>query len=136
VDGGGLWFRVLAAQYGVEQGRLREGGGSVWWREIERIMDGVGGLRGGWFWKCVTSRVGDGSETFFWSDPWLGGIPVSERFGRLVNKLSTVAKMWSLGVRVWRGGVGVAETVVGVGRGDVEGVSYFTSSCFGAGGLP
>jgi hypothetical protein len=34
-----------------------------------------------------------------------------------------------------RGRVGVAETVVGVRGGDVEGVSDFTSSCFSAGGL-
>ncbi|GAU36717.1 hypothetical protein TSUD_217740 [Trifolium subterraneum] len=41
---GGLWFRVLAAHYGVERGRLREGGrnGSSWWREIVRIRDGIG----------------------------------------------------------------------------------------------
>jgi hypothetical protein len=49
--------------------------------EITRIRDGVGGLRGGWFGECVTRRVGVGSETFFWSDPWLGGIPLYERFG-------------------------------------------------------
>ncbi|MCI40586.1 hypothetical protein A2U01_0061819, partial [Trifolium medium] len=32
VDREGLWFRVLAARYGVESGRLRDGGrrGSSW----------------------------------------------------------------------------------------------------------
>ncbi|MCI60662.1 hypothetical protein A2U01_0081918, partial [Trifolium medium] len=77
VDRGGLWFRVLAAQYGVERGRLREGGrsGSSWLREIVSICDGRGDLGGGWFGECVSKKVGDGLDTFFWTDPWLGGIP-------------------------------------------------------------
>ncbi|MCI67353.1 receptor-like kinase, partial [Trifolium medium] len=46
VDRDGLWFRVLAARYGVEGGRLRDGGriGSSWWREITRIREGGGEL--------------------------------------------------------------------------------------------
>ncbi|MCI55151.1 hypothetical protein A2U01_0076401, partial [Trifolium medium] len=42
VDREGLWFRVLAARYGVERGRFREGWrrGSLWWRELARIQDG------------------------------------------------------------------------------------------------
>lgn len=73
MDRGGLWFRVLtlATLYGMERGSLREGGRrrSSWWREIVRIRDGVEGLRGGWFGECVTKKVGDGSNAFFWSDP-------------------------------------------------------------------
>jgi hypothetical protein len=47
------------ACYGLERGRLREGGkdGSAWWREIVRIKDGVGGIRDGWFGKSVTRKV-------------------------------------------------------------------------------
>ncbi|GAU40363.1 hypothetical protein TSUD_319750 [Trifolium subterraneum] len=54
----GLWFRVLAARYGVERGRLREGGrrGSVWWREIERIREG-GELGGSWFGEIVSIKA-------------------------------------------------------------------------------
>ncbi|MCI26780.1 putative non-LTR retroelement reverse transcriptase related protein, partial [Trifolium medium] len=61
VDRGGLWFSVLAARYGVERGSLREGGrsGSMWWREIEKIRDGLGEIRGGWFGECVSKKVGD-----------------------------------------------------------------------------
>ncbi|MCI59126.1 hypothetical protein A2U01_0080381, partial [Trifolium medium] len=46
---GGLWFKVLAARYGVERGRVREGGRmrSSWWREIVSIRDGRGDLGGG-----------------------------------------------------------------------------------------
>ncbi|GAU10924.1 hypothetical protein TSUD_426660, partial [Trifolium subterraneum] len=87
VDKEGLWFRVLAARYGVERGRLREGGGrgSSWWREIVKIRDGAGGLGSGWFRESVVKRVGDGEATFFWTDPWLGGSPLCERFGRLFD---------------------------------------------------
>jgi len=45
VDRGGLWHRVLAARYGVEDGRLEVGGQScsLWWRELVKIRDkGVG----------------------------------------------------------------------------------------------
>jgi hypothetical protein len=78
--------------------------GSAWWGEIVRIRDGAGGLRDGWFRESVTRKVEDGSDTLFWFDPWLGGIPLCERFGRLFNlaetKSSTVAKMYSLGWEV------------------------------------
>ncbi|MCH91003.1 70 kDa peptidyl-prolyl isomerase, partial [Trifolium medium] len=73
---------------------------SSWWREIVRICDGVVGQGGGWFGDCVRKKVGDGLDTFFWTDPWVG---------------------------VQRGGVGVEETVMGVGGGDVGVVSDFTS---------
>ena len=55
----------------MEHGRLREGGrmGSAWWREIVRIRDGVGGVRDGWFGEGVARKVGDGTDTFFWTDP-------------------------------------------------------------------
>jgi hypothetical protein len=39
-----------------------------------RIRDGVGGVGGGWFWECVTKKVGDRSDTFFYSDLLLGEI--------------------------------------------------------------
>ncbi|GAU24253.1 hypothetical protein TSUD_23900, partial [Trifolium subterraneum] len=102
IDREGLWFRVLAARYGVEGGRLRVGGrrGSVWWREIAHIREG-GEAGGRWFGEHVAKRVGDGSDTFFWTDPWVGEIPLCERFGRLFElaetKMCTVAEMCSLG---------------------------------------
>ncbi|GAU27449.1 hypothetical protein TSUD_161350 [Trifolium subterraneum] len=105
VDREGLWFRVLAARYGVEGGRLRDGGrrGSSWWREIARIREGGEG-EGRWFGEHVSRRVGDGSDTLFWIDHWVDGVPLCERFGRLYdlaeNKLRTVAEMYSLGWRV------------------------------------
>ncbi|XP_045810560.1 uncharacterized protein LOC123905002 [Trifolium pratense] len=114
VDREGMWFRVLAARYGVEDGRLCEGGqrGSVWWREIVRIREGEGELRGRWFGEHVMRRVGDGLDTLFWTDPWLDEISLRERFGRLFalakTKSHSVAEMFALGWRadeeawVWR----------------------------------
>jgi hypothetical protein len=67
VDRGGLWYRVLAARYGVERGCLRESGrrGSSWWREIVRIREGVGEIRGGWFRESILKKVGDEVDIFF-----------------------------------------------------------------------
>jgi hypothetical protein len=87
VDLESLWFQVLAARYGVKQGRLRKGGrmGPAWWREIMRSMDRVRGPMDGWFGECVTRKVVGGTDTLFLSNPWLGGIPLCERFGRLFD---------------------------------------------------
>ncbi|CAJ2678024.1 unnamed protein product [Trifolium pratense] len=111
VDREGLWFRVLAGRYGVERGRLCEGGarGSTWWRELARIRDGGGEAGRGWFRECVLRQVGDGSDTFFWTDPWVDGISLRERYGRLFdlaeNKSASVADMfmrgWEAGGEAW-----------------------------------
>ncbi|KAK2456719.1 hypothetical protein QL285_004062 [Trifolium repens] len=101
VDREELWFRVLVFRHRVVGGRLRDGGrrGSSWWREIAWIRDG-GELGGRWVEEHVLRRVGDGSETFFWTDLWLDEIPLRERFGCLFDlattKLRTVAEMFSL----------------------------------------
>ncbi|GAU36561.1 hypothetical protein TSUD_277670 [Trifolium subterraneum] len=96
VDREELWFRVLTARYGIERGRLREGGRSEssWGREIVRIRDGVADIGGRWFGESVVRKVGDGVGTFFWTDTWLEGIPLCERFQRLfdltINKSRSV----------------------------------------------
>ncbi|CAJ2636627.1 unnamed protein product [Trifolium pratense] len=138
MSGGGLWFRVLEARYGLEEGRVKAGDsrGSSWWREIAKIKDRGRGSAGEWFGESISKKVGDGSDTLLWIDPWLGERPLCERFRRLFdlseNKSGMVAKMASLG---WEtgGGVGVAEAVAGLGGGDVGGVSDFTSWCLFAG---
>ncbi|GAU46191.1 hypothetical protein TSUD_93780 [Trifolium subterraneum] len=92
----------MASRYEVERGRLRDGGwsGSTWWRDITRIREGSE-LGGNWFGEYVSKRVGDGLDTFFWNDPWVEGIPLCERFGRLFdlaeNKERMVVEMFSLG---------------------------------------
>jgi len=102
-DRGGLWYRVLVARYGEEAGRLEIGGRSAspWWREIVKIRDRVGEIDGGWFAERVSKVLGDGTNTFFWLDRWIGDVPLCRRFARLfdltTSKLSTVANMYALG---------------------------------------
>ena len=103
LDRGGLWYRVLVARYGEEAGRLVVGGRSAssWWREIVKIRDGVGEIDGGWFAERVSKVLGDGTNTFFWLDRWVGDVLLCMRFARLfdltTNKLSIVADMCALG---------------------------------------
>ncbi|CAJ2666781.1 unnamed protein product [Trifolium pratense] len=111
VDRESLWFRVLAGRYGVERGRLCDGGarGSTWWRELARIRDGGGEVGGGWFSEHVSRKVGNRLDTFFWTDPWVDGTSLRERFGRLFdlaeNKSASVADMfmqgWEAGGAAW-----------------------------------
>ncbi|GAU46442.1 hypothetical protein TSUD_402090 [Trifolium subterraneum] len=83
--------------------------GSSWWREILRIRDNGGGTAGAWFGECISKKVGDGSDTLFWTDPWVYGIPLCERFGRLFDlaetQSCTVAEMallgWEVGGEAW-----------------------------------
>ncbi|GAU40919.1 hypothetical protein TSUD_297250 [Trifolium subterraneum] len=58
VDRDVMWFRVLAARYGVERGSLRAGERrrSSWWREIACIRDDGGGLGGEWFKELASSN--------------------------------------------------------------------------------
>jgi hypothetical protein len=84
----------------------------------------VGCVGGGWFQKCVSRQVGDGANTFFWHDLWLGGVPLGVCFGHLfelvVDKYCIVSLMSAL---AWEEG---AEAVVGL-VGDVRGVCHITS---------
>ncbi|GAU30753.1 hypothetical protein TSUD_145510 [Trifolium subterraneum] len=98
-------FVNLHSLLGMEQHRWDEphGGtrGSSWWREVARIRDGGGEAGGGWFEGNISRQVGNGSDTFFWTDPWVDGTPLCERFRRLfdlaVNKSDSVADMFQLG---------------------------------------
>jgi len=102
VDRDGLWYRVLVARYGELGGSLEVGGRSVscWWREVSRIRDRVGDGGSGWFDGQVLRRVGDGSDTSFWCDRWLGEAPFCERFPRLYelteNKSISVVDLLSV----------------------------------------
>ncbi|PNX69167.1 cysteine-rich receptor-like protein kinase [Trifolium pratense] len=107
-----MWFRVLAARYGVERGRLRAGGrhGYVSWREISSIREGVGVSEGRWYGDHVVRRVRDGVNTFFWTDSWVDEVPLSERFERLFElaetKPFTVVEMFYRGHSLQIGGSG------------------------------
>ncbi|KEH43503.1 hypothetical protein MTR_1g094270 [Medicago truncatula] len=98
-----LWFRVLSSRYGVEDGRVREGGreASAWWREISVLRSGE------WFQGNVDQVVGDGKNTLFWSDTWVGGECFKDRFTRLYELLElkgeSVFNMHVLGWGGWGG---------------------------------
>jgi hypothetical protein len=38
-----------------------------------------------WLAEGVELRIREGVDTIFWSDPWLGGVPLSVRFSRLFD---------------------------------------------------
>jgi len=67
-----LLFRLLAAKYGIQGAWLHVNGtkGSVWWRAITNIRDGVGSVLGTWFPDNLCLKVENGSNTLFWFDRW------------------------------------------------------------------
>jgi len=103
VDREGLWYRVLKAWYGEVGGCIREGDGyaSVWWKMICRMREGVGEGVGRWFDENIRRVVGDGRNTFFWYDNWIGDVLLRFNFPRLfdltVDKECKVEEMWRLG---------------------------------------
>lgn len=62
--------------------------------------------------------MGDGADTFFWYDRWIGDVPLCQHFGRLFdlaeNKSISVATLFSLG---WEEGVRRGSGGGGCGRG-------------------
>jgi len=56
---------------------------------------------GGWFKECISKKVGNGMDTFVWTDPWFGGILLVVQFRQLyelcVNKWSLVGDMFVSG---------------------------------------
>jgi len=82
VDRVGFWYRVLVARYGEEDGGRSC---SIWWKEVVRIRDGVGGGVVGWFEGSVVRRLGDGTNTSFWRDRWCGDVSFCIRLSRLFD---------------------------------------------------
>jgi hypothetical protein len=97
IDRDSLWYRVLSARYGVEDGRVCDGGraASTWWQVISAMRSEE------WFRANVCHSLGDGTHTLFWTDEWLEGVLFSVRFNRLyelaVVKSVSVSDMHLLG---------------------------------------
>ena len=97
VEKDSLWFRVLAARNGLEDGRLCAGGrnSSAWWRTISTLRSER------WFHSNISRSLGDGRNTFFKTDVWVGEVPLRDRFSRLYElsllKGESVAARRSLG---------------------------------------
>jgi hypothetical protein len=74
-----------------------------------RVRDGVGSDPGSWFDDNVRRVVGNGRNTFFWTDNWLGGVPLKIQFSRLyelsLHKEYSVEDMarlgWEEGGNTW-----------------------------------
>jgi len=68
---------------------------------ICRVREGVGEGVGRWFDENVRMVVGDGRNTLFWYDTWIGDTPLWLKFPRLfelaVEKESKVEEMRRLG---------------------------------------
>ena len=80
-----FWVKVLCAKYGDEVRTCKRdcfSSGSVWWRDLGKVCEGVGG-EGGWFNHGVQRVVGDGRFVRFWEDVWVGDVSFSQRYGRL-----------------------------------------------------
>jgi len=91
---------------------------------VARIRDGGGDVGGRWFGECVSKKLGDGSDTLFWFDKWVGSTTLCVRYPQLFalseNKFITVANLFARGFEQG-GGVKVEAEIVGVGGG-VRGV--------------
>lgn len=46
---------------------------SLWWRNIQALEKGEGGLNANWFKEKLSREIGNGSKSLFWEDPWVGG---------------------------------------------------------------
>ena len=55
------------------------GDASAWWRVIAALR------REEWFANHVGRGVGNGKLTLFWSDMWVGGVALRDRFSRLFD---------------------------------------------------
>ena len=105
---------MLKARYGEVGGRIREGGrnSSTWWMMVCRFHEGIGEGVGNWFEENIRRVVGDGRDTLFWYDRWIGDLPLCLKFPRLfdlaVEKECSVGEMegrgWGNdgGAWVWR----------------------------------
>jgi hypothetical protein len=105
---------------GLVGGELLRGGGRSCGFGRERGRGGSRLVRG-----RVERRVGDEMETFFGSNLWLGGMPLSMRFRRLYNlslHLSCMVTEMSALAGAREGRMGVAASFVGVGGRIVGGV--------------
>ncbi|GLT88308.1 hypothetical protein SLE2022_063410 [Rubroshorea leprosula] len=84
----GLWRRVLCEKYGNKEGNwlsyLKEGRcrGSSWWKDVCKIDEGVG-AKNNWLSSGFEVKIGDGRDTKFWLDEWVGGSALSNKYPRL-----------------------------------------------------
>jgi len=82
---------------------------SMWWRMMHAIRDGVGEGVGSWFEDNVPRVIRGGSSTYFWTNNWVGGVPLRVKFPYLfdltVDRWVMVEEMarrgWEKGGGAW-----------------------------------
>jgi hypothetical protein len=57
-------------------------GASLWWKDVS-LLGTSAEVASDWFAEGVLKRVGDGSSSSFWFDPWVGGVPLKSQFHSL-----------------------------------------------------
>ncbi|KAK7410878.1 hypothetical protein VNO78_02073 [Psophocarpus tetragonolobus] len=81
-----VWTTLLECKYGptykFNQRQPNLPKASQWWRDLW-AMDGPEATRPNWFSDNVFKKVGDGKETLFWEQKWIGDTSLSLQFPRL-----------------------------------------------------
>jgi hypothetical protein len=100
-----VWKEVIVSKYGANVvGRLELGDevkpwySSLWWKDVCSIGENLGI---NWFSQNVSKKMGNGAQTNFWAEKWIGEIPLKDLFPRLFSisrqKEATVAEIWDPG---------------------------------------
>jgi len=77
---------------------------------LVKNLRGIGVEGGSWFEESISKHLGNGFNTYFWSNCWMGVVMFMERFRRLydllIHKDLTIGAMHALGSgedgRAWR----------------------------------
>jgi hypothetical protein len=102
-DDNALWKEVLKGKYGeLVIGNVELGDGcrpwfsSLWWKDICGIGINLGN---DWLSREIIRKMGNGVQTSFWKECWLGSVPLCEKFPRLfsisLQKEESIASVWS-----------------------------------------
>ncbi|KAF1877735.1 hypothetical protein Lal_00038044 [Lupinus albus] len=110
MEGGSLWGKVLNSKYGIGQwSSSRIGSRSslvnqfAWVRDLD-LFGSKDFNSWRWFRDGLSRRIGDGSNTRFWLDKWLGSDSLSSKYRRLYN-LSTIKEGLICNLGIWEGGI-------------------------------
>jgi len=102
-----LWKRVLVDKYGDHVKGVAPGEGtrwprftSLWWRNLMSLEEGHGD---NWFTNRLRRKIGNGNNTSFWKDRWVGEAPIRNIFPRLFS-ISNQKEAKVKEVVTWQGG--------------------------------
>ncbi|GLT77628.1 hypothetical protein SLA2020_491960 [Shorea laevis] len=70
-----LWVKVIRERYGTSR---KEG----WWKKLCELDEEKTRFKG-WLKEGIVKVVGEGNETYFWEDRWVGERPLKEKYERL-----------------------------------------------------